>query len=240
MRTLGLIGGMSWESTVGYYTLINRGVREQLGPLHSAQILLHSVDFAPIAQLQREDRWQEAGAVLAAAARGLEAAGAQALVLCANTMHCVADQIQAASALPFLHVADAIAVPVLQRGLHRVGLLGTRYTMSKPFLKQRLAEACGLEVLVPDAPAQEQVHAIIYEELCAGLVREPSRAQFRGAMAGLVARGAQAIVLACTEISLLVGPEDATVPLLDTLALHVDRAVQFALGPDYRTAPPRL
>lgn len=230
MRILGLIGGMSWESTAAYYRLINQDVRARLGPLRSAELLLYSVDFGPIERLQREGRWDDAAELLAGAARRLAAGGAECLVLCTNTMHKVADRIEAAVPLPLLHIADAVGAAAVAERLGCVGLLATAYTMEQPFLKDRLAQRFGLEVLVPDAGAREIVHRIIYDELCAGVVRDQSRQAYRAVIEALVGRGARAIVLGCTEIALLVGQEDAPVPVLDTTALHARAAVDFALG----------
>ena len=229
MRTLGLLGGMSWESTLPYYRAINEGVRDRLGGLHSARLVLHSVDFAHIERLQREDRWDEAGEDLADAARGLARAGAEAIVLCTNTMHRVAPAIEAGCGLPLLHIGDAMGAAVRAAGLSRVGLLGTRFTMEQDFLRGRLAGRHGIAVLVPDEPDRAIVHRVIYEELCRGRFLDPARTAFRAVMARLVAAGAQGIVLGCTEIGLLVGPDDATMPLFDTTALHAAMAVDFAL-----------
>ncbi|MGO4221497.1 aspartate/glutamate racemase family protein [Lysobacter sp. TAF61] len=229
MRTLGLIGGMSWESTVPYYRLINQTVKEQLGGLHSARLLLYSVDFAEIERLQMSGDWDTAGQVLADAARALRAGGAELLVICTNTMHKVADAVQAASGLPLLHIADATASEIRARGLHRIGLLGTRFTMEEDFYRLRL-ENHGLEVLVPEADDRGIVHRVIYDELCLGQIREESRDQYRRIIAGLVARGAQGVILGCTEIGLLVGADDARVPLFDTAALHARHAALAALA----------
>ena len=230
MRTIGLIGGMSWESTATYYRLVNQGIRDRLGPLRSAELLLASVDFGPIEADMRAGAWDAVGARMADAARRLEAGGAECIVLCTNTIHCVAPAIASGSALPLLHIGDAAGDGARHAGLRTVGLLGTGFTMREPFLKDHLASHFGLRVLVPDEQRQAQLHAIIFEELCAGILREPSRAAFREAMAGLVAMGAAGILLACTEIGLLVQPGDATVPLLDTTALHAAQAVAFALA----------
>lgn len=229
MRTLGLIGGMSWESTVPYYRLINQTVKEQLGGLHSARLLLYSVDFAEIERLQMSGDWDTAGQVLADAARALRAGGAELLVICTNTMHKVADAVEAASGLPLLHIADATASEIRARGLHRIGLLGTRFTMEEDFYRLRL-ENHGLEVLVPEADDRGIVHRVIYDELCLGQIREESREQYRRIIAGLVARGAQGVILGCTEIGLLVGADDASVPLFDTAALHARHAALAALA----------
>jgi aspartate racemase len=230
MRTLGLIGGMSWESTAVYYRLINQEVRARLGPLRSAELLLYSVDFGPVARLQREGRWDDAGERLAGAAMRLAAGGAKCVVLCTNTMHKVADRIEAATALPLLHIADATGAAAAAAGARRVGLLATAYTMEQPFLTERLQQRYGLEVLVPEAGARQDVHRIIYDELCAGVIRAESRQIYRSVIEALCERGARAIVLGCTEIALLVGQEDAPVPVLDTTALHARAAVDFALG----------
>ncbi len=230
MKTLGLIGGMSWESTLPYYRLINEAVRQQRGGLHSARLVLYSVDFHEIEVLQREGRWDEAGAMLAQAARALDAAGAELLVLCTNTMHKVASAIEAATPRPLLHIADPTAEAIRDAGLQRVGLLGTRFTMEQDFYRQRLEQRHGIDVLVPDAADREQVHRIIYDELCRGEVREASRVIYRAVIERLVERGAEAVILGCTEISLFVGTVDARVPLFDTTTLHAQRAAALALS----------
>jgi aspartate racemase len=229
MKTIGLIGGMSWESTLPYYRYINEAVKERLGGLHSARIVLYSVDFHDVEELQRRGAWEEGGALLAGTARALEAAGADFLVLCTNTMHKVADAIEAAVDLPLLHIADATAAEIRQAGLSRVGLLGTRFTMEQAFYRDRLT-AAGIEVLVPDAAGRAEVHRVIYEELCVGVVSERSRDAYRLVIADLVARGAGAVVLGCTEIGLLVDANDASVPLFDTTRIHARRAAEFALA----------
>ena len=230
MKTLGLIGGMSWESTVPYYRLINEGVKARRGGLHSAKLVLYSVDFAEVEALQRAGQWDEAGQLLAQAARALQAAGAQGLLLCTNTMHKVADAITSAVDLPLIHIADATAQAVQMAGLRQVGLLGTRFTMEQDFYKARLQSAFGLEVLVPSLPDRDDVHRIIYEELCLGQVHDASRDVYRRVMDALVADGAQGIILGCTEIGLLVGAHDSTVPLFDTTALHAQAAVDWMLA----------
>ncbi len=227
---IGLIGGMSWESTVPYYRHINEGVKQRLGGLHSARIILYSVDFAEIEDLQRTGNWLAAGELLAQAAHKLQGAGAEALVLCTNTMHKVADAIEAAVQIPLLHIADPTAVQIRQAGLSKVGLLGTRFTMEQDFYKVRLQQRHGLQVLVPPAPDRDEVHRIIYEELCLGQVCDDSRSVYQRVMADLVAQGAQAIILGCTEIALLVSQDDAPVPLFDTTAIHAQSAVEWALG----------
>ena len=228
LRTLGLLGGMSWESTVTYYRLINERVRDRVGGLHSAPLLLHSYDFADIEALQRAGDWAQAGRVLADTGRRLRAAGAEALLICTNTMHKLAPEVEAAAGVPLLHIADATARRIRAAGLARVGLLGTRFTMEEAFYRERL-ERAGLEVLVPDAPGRDEVHRVIYEELCRGEVRAASRERFRTIIAGLVARGAEAVVLGCTEIGLLVGAADAPVPLFDTTRIHAEDAADWAI-----------
>jgi len=229
MKTIGLLGGMSWESTAEYYRLLNSLVRERLGGLHSAKCVLYSVDFAEIERLQVEGRWDEAGAVLAGAAKSVEAAGADLLLICTNTMHKVADQVAAAVGVPLLHLADTTAEAVLAQGIRRVGLLGTAFTMEQDFYRGRLADA-GLDVLVPDAEGRATVHRVIYDELCLGIVRDESRAAYQRVIGDLVAGGAEGIVLGCTEIELLVGPGDSPVPVFPTTRLHAEAAVTLALG----------
>lgn len=230
MKTIGLLGGMSWESTVEYYRLINQGIKARLGGLHSARIVMESVDFAEIAALQHAGRWEETGGILAASARRLEGAGADLLVLCTNTMHKVAGSITGAVRIPLLHIVDPTAEAIRAAGLRRVGLLGTGFTMNDPFFRNRLSERFGLEALVPADEDRQMIHRVIYEELVLGVIREESRAAYRDAMARLTERGAQGIILGCTEIGLLVGPEDASVPLFDTTRLHAEAAVAAAVG----------
>lgn len=231
MKTIGLIGGMSWESTVPYYRQINEGVRERLGGLHSARLILYSVDFHDIECLQRSGDWECAGARLAGAAQALQSAGADGLLLCTNTMHKVAATIEAATGLPLLHIADATAAAIRARGLTRVGLLGTRFTMEETFYRQRLEQEHGIEVLIPEAATDRaEVHRVIYEELCCGRIEADSRQRYRQVIDALAGRGAQAIVLGCTEIGLLLTAADAAVPLFDTTALHARAAVEFMLG----------
>ncbi len=230
MKRIGLLGGMSWESTAEYYRFVNEAVRDRMGGLHSADCLVRSVDFAGVEQLQRGSRWDEAGTLLADEAHALEAAGAGLIVLCTNTMHKVADAIVAAIDVPFVHIADATAAAVLASGASRVGLLATAYTMEQDFYVGRLRDRHGLEVLVPDAGDRRIVHDVIYEELCVGTVNDGSRDEYRRIMSGLAERGAEAILLGCTEIDLLVGQDDATVPVFDTTRLHAERAVELALA----------
>jgi aspartate racemase len=229
-QVIGLIGGMSWKSSAEYYRLINEGVRTQLGGLHSACCLMWSFDFADIEALQRTDRWDEAAALMVDAAQRLERGGADFLVIATNTMHIAAPQVQAATSLPLLHIADPTAERIKAAGLRRVGLLGTAFTMEQDFYKGRLVQEHGLEVLVPEAPDRATVHRIIYEELVQDRIRDASRQAYRKVIERLVARGAEAIILGCTEIMLLVAPEDSPVPLFDTTGLHAEAAVARALG----------
>jgi len=229
MKTIGLLGGMSWESTVPYYRTINETIRARLGGLHSARVVLYSVDFHEVERLQHAARWDEAGALLAAAAQALERAGADFIVLATNTMHKVAPAIEAAVALPLLHIADPTAARIRAAGLARVGLLGTRFTMEQDFYVERLRTRHGLAVDVPDADERERVHRIIYDELCVGEVVPASRDAYRAIIAGLVERGARGIILGCTEISLLVDQSDSPVPIFDTTALHAEAAALLAL-----------
>ena len=229
MKTIGLIGGMSWESTQDYYRLINVAVREKKGGYHSAKCILLSVDFAEIETLQRLGDWDAAGEMLAAAASRLEKAGADLLVLCTNTMHITAPAIQKAVSVPFLHIADATAHAITAGGLTKVGLLGTRFTMEEEFYKGRLALRHGLEVIVPEATDRDIVHNVIYDELVHGSIVAQSRQAYREIIGKLVAAGAQGIILGCTEIGMLVKPEDSVVPLFDTTQLHALAAVRLAL-----------
>lgn len=229
MKTLGLIGGMSWESTVPYYRQINQQINQHLGGLHSAKIILYSVDFQQIEALQRSGDWQQAGQLLAEAAQALQHAGAQGLVLCTNTMHKVAAAINNATPLPLLHIADATAQQIKARSLNRVGLLGTRFTMEQDFYKARLL-AQGIEVIIPDQPGRDLVHQVIYDELCLGQIKAESRLAYQQIIADLVSQGAQGVILGCTEIGLLVQPDDAAVPLFDTTAIHARAAADWMLA----------
>ncbi|WP_447760295.1 aspartate/glutamate racemase family protein [Aeromonas veronii] len=232
MKCIGLLGGMSWESTVSYYQALNRGVRAQLGGLHSARVLLNSVDFAAIERLQHAGDWPATARLLAAEARKLQNGGADFLLIGTNTMHKVAPEIEAAIDIPLLHIADATAAKLQADGITRVGLLGTRFTMEQDFYKGRLQARFGLAVLVPDEAGRERVHRIIYDELCLGEIRESSRAEYLAIIAGLAAAGAEAVILGCTEIALLVGDARAAVPLYDTAAIHAEAAVALALASD--------
>ena len=228
MKTLGVLGGMSWESTAVYYRLFNQGVRARLGGQHSAKLLLASVDFAEIVARQHAGDWRGAGQQLAELAAGLQNAGADAILIATNTMHKVAEQVQAAIDVPLLHIGDVVADALLAAGVRRAGLLGTRYTMEQPFLIDHLRQR-GLDILVPDADARADVHRIIFDELCQGEVRNVSRETYQRIIQQLAADGAQAVILGCTEICLLLGPNDASLPLYDTAALHVDAGLNWAL-----------
>jgi aspartate racemase len=230
MKTIGLIGGMSWESTIPYYQTINRVVGQRLGGLHSAKLALYSVDFDEIEKLQHAGRWEASGEILAEAARAVRRAGADFVVLCTNTMHKVAPQIEAAVDIPLLHIADATAARIAQEGLTRVGLLGTRFTMEEDFYRGRLESRHGLTVMTPPADQRELVHRVIYGELCLGKVLDGSRSAFQQVVDGLVADGARGVILGCTEIGLLLRPVDAPVPLFDTATIHAEAAAAFALG----------
>lgn len=232
MKTLGLIGGMSWESTIPYYRQINQIVKQNLGGLHSAKVIIYSVDFHEIEILQRCGDWDQAGKIMADAAQGLQRAGAEMLVLCTNTMHKVAPAIEAAVRIPLLHIADPTASAIKAQGLQKVGLLGTRFTMEQAFYKDRLQDQHGLEVLTPSLQDRDLVHRIIYEELCLGTINPSSQQDYIRIMHDLVQQGAQAIILGCTEISLLVQAEHASVPLFDTTALHAHAAAAWALRDD--------
>jgi aspartate racemase len=222
---------MSWESTVPYYCRINELVKLRLGGLHSARVVMYSVDFHDIEKLQHAGRWDEAGEILAAAARAVAAAGADFIVLCTNTMHKVVGAIEGAVTIPVLHIADATALEIQRAGLRRVGLLATRFTMEQDFYRGRLERGHGLHVLVPPAEDREIVHRVIYDELCRGIVRDESRAEYRRIVADLVRAGAGGVILGCTEITLLFRPEDASVPVFDTTEIHAEAAAAYALAP---------
>jgi aspartate racemase len=229
VKVIGLIGGMSWESTVPYYRQINETIKERLGGLHSAKVILYSVDFHDVERLQHSGDWTAAGSLLAGVAQAVEKAGADVLVLCTNTMHKVAPAIEAAVSIPLLHIADATAEEIRAAGISNVGLLGTRFTMEQGFYKDRLQKEFGLRVLTPGEQDRQIVHRAIYDELCLGRVIDDSRAEFRRVMAELVNQGAEAVILGCTEITLLVGPADAAVPLFDTTSIHARKAAEWAL-----------
>ena len=230
MKTIGIIGGMSWESSAQYYAIINREVRSRLGAPHSAKILMHSLDFGEVERLQHSGDWDALGGTLADSAKALEAGGADLIVLATNTMHKLAGEIEAASALPLLHIADPTAQAVKAQGFSKVGLLGTAFTMEQEFYRGRLEREHGLEVLIPDDADRADVHRVIYQELVAGIVNTSSRSAYQSVIARLVERGAQAIILGCTEIMLLVDQSDSAVPLFDTTGLHALAAVDAALA----------
>lgn len=229
MKIVGLLGGMSWQSTIPYYRILNEAVGERLGGLHSAKIVLYSIDFAEMERLQMAGDWDAAGGMLVDAAERLERAGAECIVICTNTMHLVADRIAARVGIPLLHIADATVAAVRARGLTTVALLGTRFTMEQDFYRGRL-EAQGLRVVVPDAEGREVIHRVIYEELCLGRIEAASREACVGIIRSLVERGAEGVILGCTEIGLLIGEADSPVPVFDTTAIHARAAAEFALG----------
>jgi aspartate racemase len=229
VKTLGMLGGMSWESTVPYYQIVNRRIAARLGGLHSAPLVLWCPDFAEIERLQHLDAWDQAGALLVAGGRGLVAAGAEVLILCTNTMHRVADVIERELPIPLLHIAEPTGAAIRAAGLRRVGLLGTRFTMEQAFYRERLVDRFDLEVLVPDAEAREAVHRIIFDELCRGIVRDASRDRLTRIVEALVARGAEGVILGCTELGMLLGPEDVDAPLFDTTRLHAEAAADALL-----------
>jgi aspartate racemase len=230
MKTIGLIGGMSWESSIEYYRIINESVKAHLGDLHSADCLMYSVDFAEIEALQHQGDWERLTREMISAAQRLERGGAACLVICTNTMHKMADAIQSAIQIPLLHIADAAGAAIQTKGLTTVGLLGTRFTMEGDFYSGRLAEKFGLQVLIPEEADRETVHRVIYNELVKGEIREESQQRFLAVIERLQDRGAQGIILGCTEIPLLVKPSDVSVPIFDTTQLHAEAAVAWALG----------
>ena len=229
MKTLGLIGGMSWESTASYYRIINQGIKARLGGLHSAKIVLNSVDFAEVEAMQQAGDWQLSAELLKSSARSLEAAGAQCIMICTNTMHKVADEVAATVSLPLIHVADTTARVLIAKGVSKVALLGTRFTMSEPFYKTRL-EQRGVDVVVPTDDEQTVIHDIIYQQLCLGDIREDSKQQYLDIINSLQHQGAQGVVLGCTEIGLLISQQDTDIPLFDTAEIHANAAVEFALS----------
>ncbi|MGM0768498.1 MAG: aspartate/glutamate racemase family protein [Pseudomonadota bacterium] len=229
MRTIGLIGGMSWESTQTYYQLINQNVRDELGGLHSARLVLYSVDFAEIEALQHQGDWEATAKILGAAGRAVTAAGAEFLVLCTNTMHKVAPSIEQSAGIPLLHIADATASALITDGVTCVGLLGTKFTMEQAFYRERLQDR-GIQVVVPDESQRELIHSVIYHELCRGVISPESRRAYLEVITALAERGAQGVILGCTEIGLLVQGADTDVPLYDTTRIHAEQAVQLALA----------
>ncbi|TPN41405.1 aspartate/glutamate racemase family protein [Mesorhizobium sp. B1-1-6] len=231
MKTLGLLGGMSWESTAIYYRLLNDLVRQRLGGLHSTKLLLWSFDFAEIAELQHHGDWDGAGALLVDAARKLESAGAEGLLLCTNTMHKLADQVQASVSIPLTHIADATAAAVKAAGMRRPALLATRFTMEQDFYKRRLADKYGLQPIVPDQAGRDMVHRIIYNELCQGIVTEPSKTAYIAEINRLLRdENVDCVIMGCTEITMLIGQQDFDIPVFDTTRIHAEAAVAFALS----------
>ena len=228
MKTIGMIGGMSWESTLGYYREINQGIKARLGGLHSAKIVLNSVDFDPIEKLQREGDWQGAADILCDAARSVEAGGADCVLICTNTMHKVAAEVEQSVGIPLLHIADATAEVLLRDGIRKVGLLGTAFTMEQAFYKDRLSSKYGLEVVVPNEAGRKEVHDIIYNELCLGVINANSREVYLRILAELVEEGAEAVILGCTEIGMLINQTHTDTPLYDTTAIHAAKAVDWA------------
>ena len=229
MKTIGMLGGMSWESTATYYREINDGIKQNLGGLHSAKICLYSVDFDEIEKLQHTDDWDTAAMVLADGARKIEAGGADFLIICTNTMHRVASEIEQAISIPLLHIADATALKLKDDNITRVGLLGTRFTMEHNFYKSRITELFGIEVLVPEPDERTLLHTVIYDELCLGKIENTSRQQCLEIISRLFARGAQAVILGCTEIALLISQDHTNIPLYDTTVIHANQAVNYAL-----------
>lgn len=232
MKTIGLLGGMSWESTVHYYQWLNQGAKARLGGLHSAKIVMHSVDFGEVEPLMRREDWDGVADILCAGARSLKAAGADFMLICTNTMHKLAHRVQEAAGMPLLHIADATGERARALGYHTLGLLGTAFTMEQEFYRGRLSEGFGIDVLVPDAPGRRLVHDVIFQELCKGEVLDDSRERYVRIIDGMAADGAQAVVLGCTEIGMLVRPEDTPVPLLDTTRIHVEAALDMAFADD--------
>lgn len=230
MKTIGLLGGMSWESTIPYYRLINEGIKQRLGGLHSASLLLHSVDFHDIEACQQRGEWDKAGELLADAALGLQKAGAEGIVLCTNTMHKVAEAIESRCTLPFLHIADATGRAIAAQGLSRVALLGTRYTMEQDFYRGRLEQQFAIECLVPEAEERAKINTIIFDELCLGQFSDASRDYYVQVIEQLASQGAQGVIFGCTEIGLLVPAERSPVPVFDTAAIHAAVAVAFMLS----------
>jgi aspartate racemase len=238
MKTIGLLGGMSWESTVEYYRLLNETIRAELGGLHSAKILMYSVDFAELVALKHQNDWDGIGHLLAVAASNLESAGADCLLLATNTMHKVADAIAHATTIPLLHIADATALEIQRQGISRVGLLGTRFTMEESFYKDRLIYQHGLAVQIPNDEERQLVHSVIYDELCLGKIRVESRDRFHKIIQNLAETGAEAVILGCTEIGLLIKPEHSAVPLFDTTEIHARSAARWAMAKPSRGIEP--
>ncbi len=229
MKTIGLLGGMSWESTESYYRLINESVKQNLGGLHSAKVILHSVDFAEIETLQHQGKWDETAEILKTAAQGIEKAGADFILICTNTMHLVAPQVQAGINIPLLHIADATAEEIVKEGIKKIGLLGTAFTMEKDFYKGRLIDKYGLDVIIPSGQDRQIIHQVIYDELCLGNIHDSSKQEYLRIIGSLIEQGAEGIILGCTEIALLVKPEHTNTLLFDTTKIHALKAVEKAL-----------
>ncbi len=229
MKTIGLLGGMSWESTAHYYTLLNEGINQKLGGLHSAKIVMESVDFEPVEQLMRKEKWQQIATLLAQAGRRIEQGGAECLLVCTNTMHKVAPAIQEAISIPLLHIADATARVIQNDHLKTIGLLGTQFTMEEDFYRGRLAGTFGLDIIIPSETERKEVHRIIFEELCRGKIVEESKVQYQEIIDGMQHRGAEGVIAGCTEIGMLIKPNDLSLPFYDTTRIHVERGIEFAL-----------
>lgn len=229
MKTIGMIGGMSWESSLEFYRIINETVKDRLGGLHSAKSIMYSIDFEEVEVLQREDKWDEAALIMIDAAQRVERGGADFIILCTNTMHKLVNEIQASVKIPILHIADATAAAIKARGINKVGLLGTKYTIEGDFYSSRLQDSFGIEIVMPTEQECQVVHDVIYNELCVGKINDPSRAKFIDIINNLIEQGAEGIILGCTEIPLLVKTEDIDVPLFDTTRIHAEAAVDYAL-----------
>ncbi|MBT4090631.1 MAG: aspartate/glutamate racemase family protein [Deltaproteobacteria bacterium] len=230
MKTIGMIGGMSWESSLEYYRILNEQIKQKLGGLHSAQCLMYSVDFGPIAELQHDNDWEELSRIMVETGQRLEKGGADFIIICTNTMHKMAKEVGAGISIPLIHIADATAEEIKRQGLNTVALLGTRFTMEQDFYKGRLAEKHGLKVLTPDDTDMDTIHRIIYKELCLGTILKDSKTEYLRIIEKLIDQGAEGIILGCTEIPLLVKQKDVSVPILDTTQLHAEAAVEFAIG----------
>lgn len=230
MKTIGMIGGMSWESTVSYYQALNEGIKEKLGGLHSAKICMNSIDFAEIEELQHQGKWDETAVILSQAAKSVENAGADFILICTNTMHKVVPQIASSISIPILHIADATAQKLIKNKVTKVGLLGTRFTMEQDFYKGRLTNQFGIDVVVPEEFDREKIHSIIYDELCKGIISEESRLVYVDIINKLKEQGVEGVILGCTEIALLIQQEHSSVPLFDTTAIHAEAAVNLALS----------
>jgi len=229
MKTIGLIGGMSWESSAEYYRIINETVKEKLGGLHSAKCIMYSVDFEEVEKLQHEGKWKEATELMIDAAKRIERAGADFVLICTNTMHKMADDVQSSINIPLLHIVDATAEKIISKGLKKVGLLGTKFTMEEDFYKERLRKF-GLEIIIPEEEEREIIHTIIFKELCLGEIKESSRKKFKDIIENLISKGAEGIILGCTEIPLLIREKDCSVPVFDTTRIHAQAAVEFSIN----------